>query len=97
MSAIVVTPQMLIDTSRAVAAKAGEIDGSLSNLASHVQTLTADWQGQAQGRFTALYEQWQTSAGQLHEALLGISRLLNTAGIAYDDSEAQISRMFIVS
>lgn len=97
MSAIVVTPQMLMDTSRAVAGKAGEIDGSLANLASHVQTLTADWQGQAQAQFTGLYHQWQTSATQLHEALVGISRLLNAAGVAYDDSETQISRMFTVS
>ncbi len=94
MPAIVVTPQMLMDTSRTVSGKAGEIDGSLANLASHVQSLTADWQGQAQGQFTGLYNQWQASARQLHEALLGISRLLNAAGVAYDDSESQISRMF---
>lgn len=94
MSAIVVTPQMLVDTSRTVSGKAGEIDGSLAALGSHVETLTADWQGQAQGQFSALYQQWQTSARQLHEALLGISSLLNTAGVAYEDSETQITRMF---
>lgn len=94
MSAIVVTPQMLMDSSRTVAAKAEEIDASLANLASHVQGLTSDWQGQAQGHFTALFGQWQMSARHLHEALVGISQLLNTAGVAYDDSESQISRMF---
>ena len=94
MSAIVVTPQMLMDTSRTVSGRAGEIDGSLAALASQVHTLTADWQGQAQGQFSALYQHWQTSARQLHEALLGISMLLNSAGIAYEDSETQISRMF---
>jgi WXG100 family type VII secretion target len=97
MSAIVVTPQMLMDSSRTVSGKAGEIDGSLANLSSHVQGLTADWQGQAQGQFTGLYNQWQTSARQLHEALLGISQLLNAAGVAYADSETQITRMFTVS
>ncbi len=94
MSAIVVSPQMLMDTSRAVSGKAGEIDGSLATLASHVQSLTADWQGQAQGQFSGLFNQWQASARQLHEALLGISRLLDAAGAAYEDSEHQISRMF---
>jgi WXG100 family type VII secretion target len=94
MSAIVVTPQMLIDTSRTVAGKAGEIDGSLASLASHVQTLTTDWQGIAQGQFTGLFTQWQTSARQLNDALVGISRLLDHAGTAYDDSENRISRTF---
>ena len=94
MSAIAVNPQTLLDTSRTVAAEAGDIDASLASLASHVQTLTADWQGQAQVRFSGLYTQWQTSARQLHEALVGISGMLNTAGVAYDDSETQISRMF---
>ncbi len=96
MSAIVVTPQMLMDSSRTVSTKAGEIDASLAGLSSHVQGITADWQGQAQGQFAGLYSQWQTSARQLHEALLGISHLLNAAGVAYDDSETRITRMFAV-
>lgn len=94
MSAIVVTPQMLMDTSRMVSGRAGEIDAGLAALAAQVESLTADWRGQAQGQFTGLYHQWQASARQLHEALVGISGLLNEAGLAYEDSESRISRMF---
>lgn len=94
MSAIVVTPQMLMDSSRAVAAKASEIDGSLAALSSQVQALAAQWQGVAQGRFQSLYTQWQSSARQLHDALVGISALLDQAGVAYDDSEQAIARTF---
>lgn len=92
-----VTPQMLVESSRTVSGKASEIDSSLASLGSHVQSLTAEWEGQAQGQFTGLYAQWQTSARQLHDALNGISQLLNAAGITYEDSESQIARMFTAS
>lgn len=60
------TPQVLMDSSRTVS---GGVAGSLS---AHAQGATAECQGRAKAQFTGLYHQWQTSARQLHEALLGI-------------------------
>lgn len=97
MSLIRVTPQMLMDSSRTVAGKAGEIDQTLATLAGHIRGMTADWQGQAQVQFEALYDQWQQSAANLQSALTGISELLNAAGIAYEQSESDITRMFAVN
>ena len=54
MSAIVVTPQVLMDSSRTVSGRAGEIEGTLATLSAHVQSLTGEWQGQAQTQFTGL-------------------------------------------
>lgn len=94
MTAITVTPDALIDAAALAAGRATEIEASLSALGSQIHGLTASWQGVAQTQFLTLYEQWQTSARSLNEALTGISRLLDAAGIAYQESEASIARMF---
>ena len=53
-----------------------------------------DWAGQAQQRFTALWEEWQRSAQGLKHALDGISQLMGQAGTAYAQAETQIASSF---
>lgn len=50
----------------------------------------AGWEGAASGQFSTLFQQWKTGADQVHEALSGISQLLNSAGVAYEQTEDQI-------
>lgn len=95
MASINVTPQMLIDAAHMATARAVEIDATLVALGAQIQALTTDWQGAAQIQFFALYEQWQVSARSLNEALNGMGRLLDAAGVAYEEGESRIARMFM--
>lgn len=95
MSGIKVTPEQLSALSGSVARGSGEIEGQLRVLGSTVAPLVGgDWAGQAQQRFTALWDEWQRSAQGLKHALDGISQLMNQAGTAYADAESQIAGTF---
>jgi WXG100 family type VII secretion target len=95
MSGIKVTPEQLSALSGSVARGSGEIEGQLRALGSTVAPLVGgDWAGQAQQRFTALWDEWQRSAQGLKHALDGISQLMNQAGTAYAQAESQIAGTF---
>ena len=49
------------------------------------------WQGSASGAFHQLYQQWHTSAGQLKQALDGISQQLGNAATTYEQTESQLT------
>lgn len=95
MSGIKVTPEQLQALSGQVARGSGEIGGQLRVLGNTVAPLVGgDWAGQAQQRFTALWEEWQRSAQGLQHALDGISQLMGQAGAAYASAEQQIAGSF---
>lgn len=95
MSGIKVTPEQLQALSGSVARGSGEIEGQLRALGGTVAPLVGgDWAGQAQQRFTALWEEWQRSAQGLKHALDGISQLMTQAGSAYAQAEQQIASTF---
>lgn len=94
-SAIRVTPEQLQALAGSVARGSGEIEGQLRALGSTVAPLVGgDWAGQAQQRFTALWEEWQRSAQGLRNALDGISSLMGQAGASYASAEQQIAGSF---
>ena len=95
MSGIKVTPEQLNALSGQVARGSGEIEGQLRALGNTVAPLVGgDWAGQAQQRFTALWDEWQRSAQGLKHALDGISQLMSQAGTAYASAEQQIASTF---
>ncbi len=94
MTAFRVTPAELLDLSRQVQATSGSIEASLGSLRGRVAPIGSSWSGQAQQRFTALYEEWNRSAQGLQQALTGISSLLAQAGQSYDDAEQRIAISF---
>lgn len=95
MSGIRVTPEQLTMLSGSVGRGSGEIEGQLRALTSTVAPLVGgDWAGQAQQRFTALWDEWQRSAQGLKHALDGISALMAQAGSAYAQAESQIAGSF---
>lgn len=94
MTAFRVSPAELLDLSRQVQATSGSIDSSLASMRGRVAPIGASWTGQAQQRFTALYEEWSRSAQSLQQALTGISGLLAQAGQAYDEAESRIAISF---
>jgi WXG100 family type VII secretion target len=94
MTAFRVTPAELLDLSRQVQATSGSIEQSLTALRGRVAPVGASWSGQAQLRFTELYEEWSRSAQGLQQALTGISALLGQAGQSYDEAEQRIAVSF---
>jgi WXG100 family type VII secretion target len=89
-----VTPEQLASVASQLNGGASSIDGILSQLAGNVAPLGSDWAGVAQGRFLQLWEQWQTSSKQLHQALAEIAVLMQRAAGAYKSNEQQIAAMF---
>jgi WXG100 family type VII secretion target len=95
MSGIKVTPEQLNVLSGQVGRGSSEIEGQLRALSNTVAPLVGgDWAGQAQQRFTALWDEWQRSAQGLKHALDGISQLMGQAGTSYAQAESQIASSF---
>lgn len=92
MADIKVTSQDLHSTSAQLSAGCNDIEGRLAQLHAQVQALVDNgWQGSASSAFGELYQQWNTSAGQLKVALDGISRQLGAAATTYEQTEAQLT------
>ena len=91
---IKVTPEQLGAVAGQLQGGAGSIESTLSQLAGNVAPLGSDWAGVAQGRFMQLWEQWQTSQRQLHQALTEMSALMNRAGGAYEQNEQSVAASF---
>lgn len=91
---IKVTPEQLAAVAGQLNGGAGSIETTLSQLAGNVAPLGSDWAGVAQGRFMQLFEQWQTSQRQLHQALTEISSLMNRASGAYEQNEQSVAASF---
>ena len=95
MSGIKVTPEQLQALSGQVGRGSSEIEGQLRALSNTVAPLVGgDWAGQAQQRFTSLWDEWQRSAQGLKHALDGISQLMGQAGTSYAQAESQIASSF---
>ena len=95
MSGIKVTPEQLNALSGQVSRGSGEIEGQLRALSNTIAPLVGgDWAGQAQQRFTSLWDEWQRSAQGLKHALDGISRLMGQAGASYAQAEQNIASTF---
>ena len=93
MGLIRVTSEDLASAATQLSTGSQEIDSQLSTMRNQVQSLVAgDWQGAASSSFESLYQQWNTSAANLREALDGISKLLANAATAYSTTEQQISQ-----
>jgi WXG100 family type VII secretion target len=89
-----VTPDQLGSVSSQLNGGASSIDGILNQLAGNVAPLGTDWAGVAQGRFLQLWEQWQTSSKQLHQALAEIAVLMQRAAGAYETTEQANAALF---
>lgn len=91
---IKVTPEQLAAVAGQLNGGAASIETTLSQLAGNVAPLGSDWAGVAQGRFMQLFEQWQTSQRQLHQALTEMSTLMNRASGAYEQNEQSVAASF---
>jgi WXG100 family type VII secretion target len=93
MALIKVTSEDLATVATQLSSGSEEIDSQLARMRGLVQSLvSSDWQGAASSSFDSLYQQWNTSAANLREALDGISRLVANAATAYANTEQQIQQ-----
>ena len=93
MALIKVTSEDLATVAAQLSSGSEEIDSQLARMRGLVQCLvSSDWQGAASSSFDSLYQQWNTSAANLREALDGISRLVANAATAYANTEQQIQQ-----
>jgi early secretory antigenic target protein ESAT-6 len=89
-----VTPEQLAGVAGQLNAGAGSIEATLGQLAGQVSPLGSDWAGAGQARFLALWQQWQTSSRNLHQALEEISQLMRQASVAYESNDQQVASSF---
>lgn len=95
MSGLRVTPAQLEGLSAAVGRTSADIRAQQSGLRAQLSPLFgADWTGAASAQFTALYEQFDSSARGMSDALDGIGALLGRAGVSYAEVEQQITASF---
>lgn len=95
MAGFRVTPQQLTSLGATCNRTAADVRGQHTVLKSQLTPLFGtEWSGAAATQFTELYEQFNTNAVGLTEALDGIGRLLAQAGQSYAAVEQQITSSF---
>ena len=95
MADIKVTSEELRNVSGNLNAGSGTVSEQLEAMKRQVDTLVAsNWQGAASASFTDMYTQWNTSAGQLRDALQGIAQMLSKSAQAYEDTERGLENTF---
>jgi WXG100 family type VII secretion target len=95
MTVLKVTPAQLQTLGATTARVSADVRGQHQQLRGQLTPLFgADWSGAAAAQFTALYQQFDTHARGLSDALDGIGALLRRAGTAYADVEQQVAAFF---
>jgi WXG100 family type VII secretion target len=90
-----VTPDDLRSVSGNLSSGAGSIQEQLTQMRNQVQALVdGQWEGAASGSFRDLYDKWNASAANLHEALMGISSLLHDTGDVYETTDQELADRF---
>lgn len=95
MSGLRVTPEQLEALGGTVGRVSTDVRGQHQNLRGQLAPLFgSDWSGPAAAQFSALYQQFDTHARGMSDALDGIGQLLRRAGVTYADVEQQIAASF---
>lgn len=90
MAGIRVTPEELEAQAAQVMSQAGQISQAISTLQSQVADLGSRWEGAGSAGFQQLFEEWRTGAASVHEAMSGISTLLNQGANAYRQADESV-------
>ena len=95
MTGLRVTPEQLETLGGTVGRVSADVRGQHQNLRGQLAPLFgSDWSGPAAAQFSALYQQFDTHARGMSDALDGIGQLLRRAGVTYADVEQQIAASF---
>jgi WXG100 family type VII secretion target len=95
MAGFKVTPQQLTSLGGSCSRTASDVRGQHATLKAQLSPLFGtDWSGSAAAQFSQLYEQFNSNAQGMSQALEGIGRLLGQAGQSYASVEQQIASSF---
>ena len=92
--AYAVSPAELIAASGKLRSAAGAIASELSSCSSQVRGLAGVWTGASAARYELLFNEWQSSAARLQQALEGIAEMTNRASQVYSSSDQSVAGMF---
>ncbi len=89
-----VSPEQLHLAASQVERGAAKIKAAVDDVMRIIDGMASDWSGNAQQQFSALCMSWARSANELEKSVIGISTLMKNAADAYQQAEAQVSRLF---
>jgi WXG100 family type VII secretion target len=88
MTTLKVTSEQLHSVSSQLSTGKEDVEQQLATMESKVKSLVdADWSGAASDSFRDLWDKWHSGAGQIRDALQGISDMLNETAKAYQETE----------
>ncbi|MGA8016624.1 MAG: WXG100 family type VII secretion target [Candidatus Dormiibacterota bacterium] len=70
---------------------AGQMDQTLAQTQSRVQSLLDSWLGLGANAFSDLFAQWHSAAQQCHDSLTAIASRLQASGQAYDEQDQSVA------
>jgi WXG100 family type VII secretion target len=85
-----VTSEELISLSQSLKTGGDQVQAQLDAMRRQVEPFATEWEGAASASFQQLWQEWQSGAAQVQQALTGISALLNQAGNTYQSAEDSI-------
>jgi WXG100 family type VII secretion target len=68
-----------------------EVSEILSRLTAQITELAGRWEGSASQAFQSRWQEWQTGAQSVQQAMEGMGLFLDSAAQAYEDTEASLS------
>jgi WXG100 family type VII secretion target len=88
---ILVSPDTLREHSTHVGTNAQQAQSDFTAMRARLSELSSAFQGQAAEMFTARFEEWNTSATSLIEALQALGQFLNQAAETVEQADAQLA------
>ncbi|MGC8460424.1 MAG: WXG100 family type VII secretion target [Candidatus Dormibacteria bacterium] len=94
MSGFAVTPDDVDQAGNNATSANDNIEQILTQLRSQVDALQSVWSGVAHENFDGLYQEWNSGAKQLQDALIQIAAKLHQAANSYRETESSVSSTF---
>lgn len=90
MATIGVQSEELHAQSGRVVSGASEVSQILARLTGEIANLAGSWQGSASDAFQSRWQEWQTGASQVQQAMENMGQFLDQAALAYERNEDEL-------
>jgi early secretory antigenic target protein ESAT-6 len=90
MARIGVQSEELRQQATTVKAGAAEVNDILGRLTGQIQTLASTWEGAASAAFQTRWQEWQTGANQVQQAMDSMGIFLDEAARTYEQTEESL-------
>jgi WXG100 family type VII secretion target len=92
MAKVAVQSEELHTQSAAVKSGAADVSEILGRLTSQITNLAGQWEGSASQAFQARWQEWQSGAQNVQQAMEHMGLFLDQAGDAYEQNEEALRR-----